>query len=231
MTNIAFLTSGTAEFAATIHQNLPLIEGLNIAVVLSDKPCGGVEYFQQHTNIPTVMLDYEKHNRDENDAAIVEALKQHGAEYVLLNFNRLVGSVLLDAYPQRVFNHHPGLLPAFKKFGAQRRAYEHSTLFYGSTIHDVDLTVDEGPILMQFASGKQPNEAFENFAKRHFAYTALLCLDFLYKLHTDTLIESPHGNQRLFQNAVYGQVPFNPQLSINPQDVRFIDTTSSTQTV
>ncbi|MCA9799362.1 MAG: hypothetical protein KC474_07410 [Cyanobacteria bacterium HKST-UBA04] len=214
MPRVALLTSGQRPFAKAVHTNLPrLTNKTHLVVVLADKPCEGFRYFEAETDIPTVLLDYDAQGRAENDARIMAALAAHQVDVVLLNYDRLVGAELLAAYEGRVFNHHMALLPAFKGLGAPRRTYGHSTLFYGSTIHVVNQAMDEGPIVGQVVLAREPGESFATFEARHFEHTVLLCLDFLVRIGLDTLLMV--DNQPRFEQAHYGQLPFNPALCID----------------
>jgi phosphoribosylglycinamide formyltransferase-1 len=84
------------------------------------------------------------------DAAVVRALRERGVEVVVLaGFMRLVTEVLLDAFPMRVINVHPGLLPAFPGAHAQRQAVDYGVRVAGCTVHFVDGGTDTGPIIAQ----------------------------------------------------------------------------------
>ncbi len=84
------------------------------------------------------------------DAAVVRALRERGVEVVVLaGFMRLVTGVLLDAFPMRVINVHPGLLPAFPGVHAQRQAVDYGVRVAGCTVHFVDGGTDTGPIIAQ----------------------------------------------------------------------------------
>ncbi|MCC6557582.1 MAG: phosphoribosylglycinamide formyltransferase [Polyangiaceae bacterium] len=86
------------------------------------------------------------------DAAIAGALREAGAEWIVLaGFMRLLTPTFLDAFPGRVINIHPSLLPAFPGVDAQRQAIEHGVRISGCTVHLVDAGTDTGPILAQAA--------------------------------------------------------------------------------
>jgi phosphoribosylglycinamide formyltransferase-1 len=88
----------------------------------------------------------------EAEAELVAALKGAGAEAVLLaGFMRVLHDTFLAAFPGRVLNVHPSLLPAFPGLAAPRRALEHGVRITGCTVHLVDATLDGGPILAQAA--------------------------------------------------------------------------------
>jgi len=86
--------------------------------------------------------DYEKR--------VVAVLREHGVDLVVLaGYMRICGSELLAAFPGRIFNIHPSLLPAFPGLHVQRQALEHGARFSGCTVHFVDAGVDTGPIIAQ----------------------------------------------------------------------------------
>lgn len=86
------------------------------------------------------------------DGALVEALKRHRIELVCLaGFMRLIGKALLDAYPNRIVNVHPALLPSFPGLHGARQALEHGVKVAGCTVHFVDEGTDTGPIIAQAA--------------------------------------------------------------------------------
>jgi phosphoribosylglycinamide formyltransferase-1 len=83
---------------------------------------------------------------------VVDALRAYGVEWVVLaGFMRIVTPVLLSAFPMRVVNIHPALLPSFPGIDAQRQAFEHGVRVTGCTVHLVDSGTDTGPILAQRA--------------------------------------------------------------------------------
>src|SRR6185295_1291466 len=91
-------------------------------------------------------------DRDAYDRALVEALQAHRIQLVCLaGFMRLVGAPLLEAFPQRILNIHPSLLPAFPGLDAQRQALVHGARVSGATVHFVTSELDGGPIIAQAA--------------------------------------------------------------------------------
>jgi phosphoribosylglycinamide formyltransferase-1 len=102
---------------------------------------------------PAVTLPHKGYpSREVYDGALVRTLREHRVEIVALaGFMRLVTARLLDAFPQRVVNIHPSLLPAFPGMHAQKQAIEHGAKVSGCTVHLVDNGLDSGPILGQIA--------------------------------------------------------------------------------
>jgi phosphoribosylglycinamide formyltransferase-1 len=88
--------------------------------------------------------------RDAYDRALAGVLETCGVSLVCLaGFMRLVGSPLLDAFPNRILNIHPSLLPAFPGLNAQQQALEYGVRFSGATVHLVTSELDGGPIVLQ----------------------------------------------------------------------------------
>jgi phosphoribosylglycinamide formyltransferase-1 len=125
----------------------------SVRVVLSNKAgAGGLERAAR-AKIPSVVVDHKAHtSREAFDQAVVDALRAYGVEWVVLaGFMRIVTPVLLSAFPMRVVNIHPALLPSFPGIDAQRQAFEHGVRVTGCTVHLVDSGTDTGPILAQRA--------------------------------------------------------------------------------
>lgn len=103
--------------------------------------------------VPAIVVDHKAYaSREAFDGALVEVLRSHGVECVVLaGFMRLVTKTLLDAFPHRVVNVHPALLPAFPGVHAQRQALAHGVKVTGCTVHLVDAGMDSGPIIAQRA--------------------------------------------------------------------------------
>lgn len=139
-----------------------------IALVISNR--AGVRGLERAAaaGVPTQVLDHRGFARREDyDAKVVEALRAAGVELVVLaGFDRLVTRVLLEAFPHRVINIHPGLLPAFKGLHAQRQAVEYGVRIAGATVHFVDESVDHGPIILQGAVVVDPDDDVETVTAR-----------------------------------------------------------------
>ena len=90
--------------------------------------------------------------RDDYDRAIVSVLNDRDVGVICLaGFMRRVGAPLLEAFPNRILNIHPSLLPAFPGLDAQRQALEHGVRVSGATVHLVASELDSGPIVLQAA--------------------------------------------------------------------------------
>jgi phosphoribosylglycinamide formyltransferase 1 len=122
-----------------------------IGVVISNVASAKALERARAAGIPTVVIDHKAHpSRESFDAAVVEALGAHGVRCVVLaGFMRLITPTLLDAFPHRVVNIHPALLPAFPGVHAQAQALAYGVRVTGCTVHLVDTGMDTGPILAQ----------------------------------------------------------------------------------
>jgi phosphoribosylglycinamide formyltransferase 1 len=103
--------------------------------------------------LPSFVVDHRDFSaRAGFDRALVSALRAHQVDLVVLaGFMRVLGSEFLAAFPQRVINIHPALLPAFPGVHAQRQAHDAGVKITGCTVHFVDDGIDTGPIIAQSA--------------------------------------------------------------------------------
>jgi len=124
-----------------------------IAVVVSNRPDAAGLGRARSAGLETLVVSpREYQDRLAYDRAVVKALERHGVELVCLaGYMRLVGAPLLEAFPLRILNVHPSLLPAFPGLEAQRQAWEHGVRVSGATVHLVTAGLDDGPIVMQAA--------------------------------------------------------------------------------
>ncbi len=145
-------------------------ESLNaqIAIVISNKSDAAGLARARAAGIETVVLDHRSFaSRDDYDTAIAAELRSRRVSIVCLaGFMRLVGPRLLDAYPQRILNIHPSLLPAFPGVDAQRQALDHGVKVTGATVHIVTGELDGGPIVVQAAVPVRDDDTVELLSAR-----------------------------------------------------------------
>lgn len=124
-----------------------------VGVVISNVATAKALERAKAARVPAIVVDHKAFaSRAAFDAAIVEVLQAHHVECVVLaGFMRIVTPTVLDAYPNRVVNVHPALLPAFPGVHAQRQALEYGVAISGCTVHFVDAGTDTGPIIAQAA--------------------------------------------------------------------------------
>jgi phosphoribosylglycinamide formyltransferase 1 len=133
-----------------------IVEGrLNatLAVVISNRAdVPGLQRARDAGIDTRVLLARDLPDRDAYDAALVTLLRDARVDLVCLaGFMRLVGAPMLAAFPDRILNIHPSLLPAFPGLDAQRQALAHGVRVSGATVHLVTSELDGGPIIVQSA--------------------------------------------------------------------------------
>jgi len=122
-----------------------------IVVVGANVPgCGALERATQ-AGIPTFLRSHKDFaTREDFDRALLDELRRHGVGLLALaGFMRILTPALLEAFPHRVVNIHPALLPSFPGVHAQKQAFDHGVRFSGCTVHFVDAGTDTGPIVAQ----------------------------------------------------------------------------------
>ena len=139
-----------------------------IAIVVSSRDDAAGLKRATDAGIETMCLrprDYAE--RDAYDSAMAGALEMHGVTLVCLaGFMRLVGPPLLAAFPNRMLNIHPSLLPAFPGLDAQRQALEYGVRISGATVHLVTSELDGGPIVLQATVPVLEDDTVETLSSR-----------------------------------------------------------------
>lgn len=141
-----------------------------IVLVLSDNPEGFILERARARGIPAGVIDchgFETKFPEEEQARVARMLLDAGAEVVCLaGFMRLVKAPLLDAFPERIVNIHPALLPAFPGLHAWKQALEAGAAESGCTVHYVDAGMDTGPIIIQAKVPVLPGDTPESLHAR-----------------------------------------------------------------
>lgn len=152
MLRVGVLLSGSGtNFQAILDRVQDGTLAIELALVVSNRAEAAGLQRAANAGVPTRVIEHRGFpERTAFDAAVVDALRGAGVELVVLaGFDRLITRVLLDAFPQRVINIHPALLPAFPGMHAQRQAVGFGVKVAGATVHFVDEEVDHGPIIVQ----------------------------------------------------------------------------------
>jgi phosphoribosylglycinamide formyltransferase 1 len=139
-----------------------------IAVVVSNRAEAPALLRAREAGIEALHLSARAYaDRDAYDRAMAHALVARGVELVCLaGFMRLVGPPMLDAFPNRILNIHPSLLPAFPGMEAQRQALQHGVRVSGATVHLVTGELDGGPIVLQSAVPVLPHDTEDSLSAR-----------------------------------------------------------------
>jgi phosphoribosylglycinamide formyltransferase 1 len=139
-----------------------------IAIVISNRQTAAGLARAAAAGIETLVLDHRSFDsRDAFDRAVAQELLVRGVRLVCLaGFMRLVGSPLLDAFPDAILNIHPSLLPAFPGVDAQRQALEYGVRVTGATVHLVTGELDAGPIVLQAPVPVREDDSVETLSAR-----------------------------------------------------------------
>lgn len=138
-----------------------------IAVVISNRAnAPGLEIARER-GIPLRVIASAGMERDAYDRLLIDELRTHEVDLVCLaGFMRLLSASVIRAFPNRVLNIHPSLLPAFSGLDAQRQALEYGVKITGCTVHFVDEFLDSGPILIQSAVPVLDGDTVESLSAR-----------------------------------------------------------------
>jgi phosphoribosylglycinamide formyltransferase 1 len=141
--------------------------GGEVAVVVSNVAAAPALDKARAAGVPAIVCDHRGRPREEHDRAVLRVLQEHGVDLVCLaGYMRLLSPPFLSAFPHRVVNIHPSLLPAFPGLDAQRQAWEHGVKVSGATVHLVEEALDAGPIVMQEAVEVRAGDTSETLAAR-----------------------------------------------------------------
>jgi len=167
---VGVLVSGRGSNLQAIIDNIEKgMLSAEIAVVISDQADAyALERARTH-RIPAVHVSAKgyRNRRDAYDTLLLRELQQYGVELICLaGFMRIITPTLIKAYPNRILNIHPALLPSFPGLHVQKAALEHGVKFSGCTVHFVDEGMDTGPIIIQAVVPVLDNDTEESLSQR-----------------------------------------------------------------
>ena len=139
-----------------------------IVTVICNNPDAGALDRADRASIPTQTINHRDFaKREDFDIAVVTALQEANVELVVLaGFMRIITETFVEAFPNRIMNIHPALLPAFPGLHVQQKALDYGARFSGCTVHFVDGGVDTGPIIMQAVVPILPGDDEDTLAAR-----------------------------------------------------------------
>lgn len=153
----------------------------DVVMLICDRPKAHVIGLAAGFGVETVVLDPNQFSsKEEYEKTILQRLKRANVQWIVLaGYMRLVGKELLDAYPNRIVNIHPSLLPAFPGKDAVKQALDAGVKVSGVTIHYVDEGIDTGPIIAQEPVTVFPKDTVDSLQKRiqqveHVLYTKVI---------------------------------------------------------
>ncbi|HWZ12332.1 MAG TPA: phosphoribosylglycinamide formyltransferase [Acidobacteriaceae bacterium] len=153
-----------------------------IAIVISNKAAAPGIAAARERGLPTFVVQSNGRSREEHDAEMISLLRQHDVSLVCLaGYMRLLSKEFVRAFPQRILNIHPSLLPAFPGLDAQRQAIEYGVKISGCTVHFVDEELDHGVIILQKSVPVAPEDDETTLSARildleHAAYSHAISL-------------------------------------------------------
>jgi phosphoribosylglycinamide formyltransferase-1 len=166
--NLGILLSGRgSNFEAIARNVLAGTLPARIALVISNRAdAGGLERARA-LGFPARFIPSKGKDRDAYDNELIAALRESEVNIVCLaGFMRLLGPGFVRAFPSRILNIHPALLPAFPGLEAQKQALDYGVKFAGCTVHLVDEGVDTGPILCQAVVPVLEDDTVETLSAR-----------------------------------------------------------------
>jgi phosphoribosylglycinamide formyltransferase-1 len=153
------------------------IPDAEIAIVLSNKADAPGLAAARERGLTALAIEANGRKRAEHDAAIVAALREQHVDLICLaGYMRLLSPGFIQAFPQRILNMHPSLLPAFPGLEAQQQAFDYGVKITGCTVHFVDEQLDHGVIVLQRAVPVGETDDAHSLSERilaeeHIAYT------------------------------------------------------------
>ncbi|MBA3785202.1 MAG: phosphoribosylglycinamide formyltransferase [Acidobacteria bacterium] len=154
-----------------------------VVAVISDKTSAEGLIRAKERRIETLVITRKGRTREEHDAEFVIELKKRDVELVCLaGYMRLLSSDFIRAFPNRITNIHPSLLPSFKGLDAQRQAIEYGVKVSGCTVHFVDEDLDHGAIVAQKTVEVFDNDTTETLSARILEHEHALYIEALTRI-------------------------------------------------
>ncbi|OUL19075.1 phosphoribosylglycinamide formyltransferase [Nostoc sp. RF31YmG] len=166
---LGILASGNGSNFEAVAQAIEQGElNAQIQVLIYNNPGVKAALRAANRGVEAVLLNHRDYkSREKFDEQLVQTLRQYDVEWVILaGWMRLLTPVLIDAFPDRIINVHPSLLPSFKGIHAVEQALASGVKIAGCTVHLVCLEVDSGPILMQAAVPVLPDDTAQTLHAR-----------------------------------------------------------------
>jgi phosphoribosylglycinamide formyltransferase 1 len=136
--------------------------------LITDNPSAYAIVRAEKAGIPVTVLDFSSFpDRTAYEQALLREMRATGAGLIVLaGYMRILGREIVDAFPHRILNIHPALLPCFPGLHAQRQALEHGVRVSGCSVHLVDSGTDTGPIVLQRCVRVEEDDTEETLAAR-----------------------------------------------------------------
>lgn len=138
-----------------------------VTVVISNKAdAAGLEKARAR-GVEIVVIERDGRSREEHDGAIIDELNNHKVDLVCLaGYMRLLSADFVRAFPNKIINIHPSLLPEFPALDAQKQAFDAGVKVTGCTVHYVDELLDHGPTILQCEVERYDDDTVETLSAR-----------------------------------------------------------------
>lgn len=166
---VAIFASGSgSNFEALVNHSRRHSWTSEIRLLVCNRPGAGVIKRAERLKIPVIVRSPKEFpDKASYEKWLLRQLQEHEIEWIVLaGYMRLIGPTLLEAYPNRIINIHPSLLPAFPGKDAILRAYRHPVCVSGVTVHLVDEGMDTGRILAQVPVPIEKEDTLETFEEK-----------------------------------------------------------------
>lgn len=176
---LGVLLSGRgSNFLAIAHSiRLGRLPNVEIAIVISNEKSAPGIGAAKELNLPTAVFESKGRTRAEHDTDVAACLREHKVDLVILaGYMRLLSPEFVKAFPNRILNIHPSLLPAFPGLDAQQQAFDYGCKVAGCTVHFVDEQLDHGTIVLQRSIPVLEADTAQSLSRRilaeeHIAYS------------------------------------------------------------
>jgi len=202
---LAVLASGGGtNLQSIIDQSRQGLLNAEIHLVISNNPGAGALTRATQAGIKTACINHrEFDSRESFDQQVIATLQAAQIDLVVLaGFMRIISAPFLQAFPQKIINIHPSLLPAFPGLHVQQKAIDYGAKFSGCTVHFVDDGVDTGPIIVQSVVPVHPEDTEESLAAR--------ILEQEHKIYPQSIQWIAEGRVKIFNRQVKITASENP---------------------
>lgn len=187
MTRLGVLLSGRGSNFQAIADSISVGRiPAEIAVVISNRADAPGLAAARERGLTAICLPSKGLDREAYDRQLIAALREHAVEWVLLaGYMRILSAEFIRAFPRRILNIHPSLLPAFPGLDAQHQAFDYGVKLSGCTVHFVDEHLDHGPIVTQAMVPVAPDDTADSLAARILAEEHRIYSESLRRLLTE----------------------------------------------
>ena len=168
MTRLGVLLSGRGSNFQAIAGNISAGKlPAAIVAVIGNRPDAPGLAAARERGLTAISLPSKGLDRESYDRQLIAAMREHEVEWIVLaGYMRILSAEFIRAFPQRILNIHPSLLPSFPGLDAQHQAFDYGVKISGCTVHFVDEHLDHGPIVMQAAVAIEPDDTADVLAER-----------------------------------------------------------------